>query len=267
MPFPFSRPEKADEAFFRQRDVDVVYVGNPNASKVERLTRLKRHFGDRMRVHGRWPFKGYLGFVRGLLGKPFYPYRVTSLVPEERTQLYWRTKIGFNMHVSDQPYETGNMRMYEIPAHGMLMVCDKAAANSHASIFEPGTDAVYYRVFEYRDARPSYGWDTGILGTIERVRWTPEVREFLVHSAVGGRFVLHEQFSPSWQAIIDGRRAAVEHMGAFQAVQVPAGEHQVQFRFRSRGLRVGAWMSLASVLALVLLLVRRQNGRQEQDQP
>jgi len=144
VPFPFSRPEKADEAFFRQRDVDVVYVGNPNASKVERLTRLKRHFGDRMRVHGRWPFKGYLGFVRGLLGKPFYPYRVTSLVPEERTQLYWRTKIGFNMHVSDQPYETGNIRMYETPAHGMLMVCDKAAANAHASIFEPKAEAVYY---------------------------------------------------------------------------------------------------------------------------
>lgn len=144
VPFPYQRPERADEAFFRVRDVDVVYVGNPSASKVDRLIQLKRHFGSRLRVHGRWPFKGYVGYVRGLLGKPVYPYCVTSLSPEERTKLYWRAKIGFNMHVSDQPYECGNMRTYETPAHGMMMICDKGAANGHARIFEPDREAVYY---------------------------------------------------------------------------------------------------------------------------
>lgn len=140
----YARPKNADDAFFQQRDVDVVYVGSPSASKVERLIHLKRHFGWRMRIHGRWPFKGYVGFVRGLLGMPVYPRRVTSLSGEQRTQLYWRTKIGFNMHVSDSPFETGNMRMYETPAHGMMMVCDKAGADAHAKIFEPDVEAVYY---------------------------------------------------------------------------------------------------------------------------
>lgn len=139
-----SHPENEGEAFFRQRDVDVVYVGNPSATKVERLIALKRHFGSRIHVHGRWPLNGYIGFVRGIIGKPIYPHRVTSLTNQARTQLYWRAKIGFNMHVSDSPSETGNMRMYETPAHGMLMVCDKAGANAHARIFEPGTEAVYY---------------------------------------------------------------------------------------------------------------------------
>lgn len=148
VPFPYSRPEKADEAFFQNRDVDLVYVGNPSASKVERLAKLKRHFGDRMRVHGRWAFKGHLGFVRGLLGKPIYPHQVTSLTSDQRTDLYWRTKIGFNMHVSDGTYETGNMRMYETPAHGMMMVCDKGGANSHASIFESNIEAIYYESLE-----------------------------------------------------------------------------------------------------------------------
>jgi len=124
--------------------MEVVYVGNPSATKVDRLIQLKRHFGARLRVHGRWPFKGYVGLIRGLLGKPVYPHRVTSLSESDRTDLYWRTRIGFNMHVSDQPYETGNMRMYETPAHGMMMVCDKAGADAHAQIFEPGQEAVYY---------------------------------------------------------------------------------------------------------------------------
>lgn len=144
VPFPYQRPQCADETFFRNRDVDVVYVGNPSASKVDRLIGLKRHFGSRLRVHGRWPFKGYVGIIRGLLGKPVFPYRVTSLSNEARSKLYWNTKIGFNMHVSDHPFETGNVRMYETPAHGLMMVCDKAGADAHAQIFQPDKEAVYY---------------------------------------------------------------------------------------------------------------------------
>lgn len=144
VPFAFRRPIKADAKFFRDRDVEVVYVGNPSPSKVDRLIKLKRHFGSRMRIHGRWPFKGYAGYIRGLLGKPVYPHKVTSLSHEERTQLYWRAKIGFNMHVSDYPCETGNMRMYETPAHGMMMICDKAGGDGHARIFEPNSEAIYY---------------------------------------------------------------------------------------------------------------------------
>ena len=143
VPFPYDRPDMSDR-FFRHRDVDLIYVGNPSRTKVDRLIRLKRHFRDRFRVHGRWPLKGYVGFVRGLSGKPVYPHRVTSLTPVERTELYWRTRIGFNMHVSDTPTETGNMRMYEVPAHGAMQLCDKAARDAHAQIFAPDTEAVYY---------------------------------------------------------------------------------------------------------------------------
>ena len=140
----FQKPERDDDAFFGYRDIDLVYVGNHYGPKVDRLIRLKRHFGSRMRVHGRWSLNGYAGFVRGLLGKPVFPYRVTSLSQAARTALYWRAKIGFNMHFSDIPSECGNMRTYETPAHGMLMVCDKASANAHARIFEPDKEAVYY---------------------------------------------------------------------------------------------------------------------------
>lgn len=143
VPFRFDRPNMT-ECFFSERDLDVMYVGNPSGTKVDRLIRLKKHFGERLEVYGRWPFRGYFGMVRGLLGKPVYPHRVASLATAERTQLYWRTKIGFNMHVSDRPTETGNMRMYEVPAHGAMLLCDKAARDAHAQIFAPDKEAVYY---------------------------------------------------------------------------------------------------------------------------
>lgn len=186
VPYAFEPPRSADESFFANRDIDVVYVGNPAGSKVERLARLRRHFGDRLHIHGRWPLRGYFGFARTLLGKPIYPHRVTALTPDERTQLYWRAKIGFNMHLSDQRHETGNARMYEIPAHGMMMVCDKSAANAHASVFAADEEAVFYDslsdaidVIDYYLAHPEervciarrgferfwrdYAWDVNLL--------------------------------------------------------------------------------------------------------
>jgi uncharacterized membrane protein YfhO len=72
---------------------------------------------------------------------------------------------------------------------------------------------------------------------------------------------LHEQFWPGWQVSINGRGAPLERWGkAFQAVWVPPGDHRVQFRFRSRGLGIGAWVSLASLFVLLLLLFRPGHG-------
>lgn len=144
VPMKLDRPKHDDERFFRERDVDLVYIGNPTGSKVDRLISLKHRFGARIRIHGRWRFGGYFGLLRGLLGKPVYPHRVTGVTHQQRTELYWRTKIGFNMHVSPERHESGNARMYELPAHGVLMVCDKGAADAHARVFAPDEEAVYY---------------------------------------------------------------------------------------------------------------------------
>jgi len=73
-----------------------------------------------------------------------------------------------------------------------------------------------------------------------------------------GHFALKEQFSPSWQAFIDGHCTPLEHWRtAFQSVSIEPGEHRVLFRFHSRGLRIGAWMSLASLFLLVVALARK----------
>ncbi len=39
-------------------------------------------------------------------------------------------------------------RMYEIPAHGTMLLCDKAGLNAHEQIFEPDKEAVYYDSIE-----------------------------------------------------------------------------------------------------------------------
>lgn len=132
------------DSFFRERDIELIYVGQHYGPKVDRLIRLKKSFGSRFEIYGRWPLAGYSGAARLLKGKPALWSRVRAISDEERTALYYRTKIGFNMHLSEKPMETGNMRMYEVPAHGMMLLCDKAGLNAHERIFEPGKEAVFY---------------------------------------------------------------------------------------------------------------------------
>ena len=93
-------PMEASDRFFFDRDIDLVYVGASYGNKITRLAELKRHFRQRFRVHGRWGYRGYVGWLRALIGKPIYPYRVTPLTDPERRALYARAKIGINMHLS-----------------------------------------------------------------------------------------------------------------------------------------------------------------------
>jgi uncharacterized membrane protein YfhO len=65
--------------------------------------------------------------------------------------------------------------------------------------------------------------------------------------------VLVEQFFPGWEARIDGRRSGVERAdGTFQATAVPAGRHTVEFRYAPASLRIGALVTLFSVLGVII---------------
>jgi hypothetical protein len=118
-----------------------------------------------------------------------------------------------------------------------------------------GSIPTFYKVYEYLDAQPPFSWESRS-GRLEAlpfpIGWLPERRVFSVHSASGGKLALHEQFFPGWTATVDGKGSAVESwMGAFQAVAVPAGEHTVEFRYRSRLLGVGAGISVVALIGLV----------------
>jgi len=115
-----------------------------------------------------------------------------------------------------------------------------------------GSNPTFFKVYEYLDARPPFSWEGSAGAELTRRAWEPENRTFLVRAPVEGKLALHEQFFPGWAATIDGKSAAVESWaGAFQAVVVPAGEHTVEFRYRSRLLPLGAWISAVALIALV----------------
>lgn len=68
--------------------------------------------------------------------------------------------------------------------------------------------------------------------------------------------VLTDSYSPGWIAQIDGQDTPIYRAdGNFRAVQVPAGEHTVRFKYSPVSFRVGAVLSLVAVIAVLLALV------------
>lgn len=73
-----------------------------------------------------------------------------------------------------------------------------------------------------------------------------------------GHVVLLEAWDPGWRATVDGQAAPVLRANlVFRAVAVPAGRHVIEMRYRPPEVAVGAALSVATALALVLVALRR----------
>ena len=85
-----------------------------------------------------------------------------------------------------------------------------------------------------------------------------------VTSAAGGLLVLSDTYYPGWNAYVDGIGARVYRANLSQrAVVVGPGTHRVEFKFESRSIRWGLAVSVASLLALGVLIVRARRLAQK----
>jgi len=112
------------------------------------------------------------------------------------------------------------------------------------------------------------GCDDPAKDRVEIVRDEPEEVAIRVASACPGYLVLADTLVPGWSATLEDE--PVEILAAdyvFRAVRVPAGEQRVVFRYRAPGLRLGAALSLAGVVLLVVLLTRRPRPRTRGPEP
>jgi hypothetical protein len=64
-----------------------------------------------------------------------------------------------------------------------------------------------------------------------------------------GMVILGDAYYPGWEARVDGTPTKIwEAYGAARGVVVPAGTHEVEFRFRPKAVLYGSWMFGAGVL-------------------
>jgi len=77
-----------------------------------------------------------------------------------------------------------------------------------------------------------------------------EPDRIVIAPPAAGTLVVADLAYPGWKAEIDGKAADSLRDGALRAVQVPAGAKRVTWTFTPPGVRLGALISLVSLLAL-----------------
>jgi len=62
-----------------------------------------------------------------------------------------------------------------------------------------------------------------------------------------------QSFHPNWRAEIDGEPVDIHRANlGFQAIVVPAGEHEIVFRYQDRAFAWGRWITLAGLIGLAV---------------
>lgn len=68
--------------------------------------------------------------------------------------------------------------------------------------------------------------------------------------------VLADSFYPGWKAYVDGTQTAIFRANYFyRAVRLPGGKHQVEFRYEPTSFKIGAIISLATLLFIILISI------------
>ena len=175
---------------------------------------------------------------------PFIPEQYRILIEGIS---HFRTNREFDLNPDDgEALRLLGVRYFISSENGPL--CSRLSSSPHFRLLQPADS--YYKVFEYADSRPSFGWEE-MDHEVELRAWQPERRAFTVRSPSGGRFRLAEQFFPGWNATVDEIQVSIERChNAFQCIAVPPGQHRVEFRYHSRWLILGGIVSLCSILLL-----------------
>ena len=90
--------------------------------------------------------------------------------------------------------------------------------------------------------------------TITDLQCVPQRLAFKVAAEEPAMVVLAHSYYHAWKARVDGRPAQLWRANhAFQALQVPAGEHQIVLIYEDRRLFTGAIISAIAAVACLLL--------------
>ena len=95
------------------------------------------------------------------------------------------------------------------------------------------------------------------------VTYEPEQVVIEVHADRASALVLTDAYYPGWSVTIDGQPAAIERADVlFRAVQVPAGQHRVEFRYAPASVAIGAAISIGAwALLIVMMLIKGRRSR------
>lgn len=91
--------------------------------------------------------------------------------------------------------------------------------------------------------------------TIYEISYAPNALSYKAKTGKGGIAVFSEIYFPwGWTATIDGKEAPISRVNyVLRALRIPAGQHEIKFRFDPQSVRVTNNISVASVTGIYIL--------------
>jgi Bacterial membrane protein YfhO len=97
--------------------------------------------------------------------------------------------------------------------------------------------------------------DRGGQGRATVTRYTPDAVRIHTTASADAWLVLSDTYYPGWVASVDGQPTTVLRGDVlFRVVGIPAGDHEVEFRFEPASVKLGLAISLASLLLIAMAL-------------
>ncbi len=166
------------------------------------------------------------------LNSPSFPLAFKGeqyLLYDNPTALPWHSLVPGAQVVSSQDEALELLKAGKVDLRRTVLL-EKEPPASLGSEGDPAQDQVERQVYDLAGGRVS-----------------------LKTRADGARLLLiAENFFPNWQATVDGQPAEILRADyVWQAVYVPAGEHQVELRYHSRVVTLSRWAAWWSLLVVV----------------
>lgn len=94
----------------------------------------------------------------------------------------------------------------------------------------------------------------------EITQYLPDIAQIEAHPTSPAYMVLTDTYYPGWKAFVDGKEARIIPAdGAFRAITITPGSHKIVFKYQPVPFRIGLWITLACLLAMGLIYVRRSH--------
>jgi hypothetical protein len=158
-------------------------------------------------------------------------------------------------------YQSQSMNLAENPSVlPRARLCYKSAVIADDTLlkYTLSADSFDFRRTIILDSKPTIPLpeDTALVNSAVRVTDYQNNRiDLSVHTEKNGMLVLSEIWYPAWQATVDGKQAHMYRAdGCLRAIEVPAGEHSISFRYKSKLFTAGLLISLFTLVAALGLI-------------
>jgi len=124
-----------------------------------------------------------------------------------------------------------------------------------ANAFDPANTAIVRANFEKQLAGYQFGKDSN--ASIRLTKYGLNDLQFVSQNASDGLAVFSDIWYPyGWEAYIDGKQVEIIRANyVLRAIKIPAGNHQIEFRFRPQSFATGNTIAMISSIVLIGILL------------